>query len=291
MNKRKLLTLAMTLCMVAILAVGGTLAYFTDTDDVKNTFTMGKVDITLDEAKVDKDGQAPKEDDRVQENDYTTTNMVPGYEFDKDPTIHVLKGSEESYIFLDMTINKYSSLFWVMAADAAADNKITLYNDDGTLADAFKNDKGVFSTTKFLDHMKTDKDTMQYIVDKWFNGINHADWTVKAIFVGKDKDDVTKDGKYLTLRLAYKVPVNAKEIDEESIDIQFMESFQMPASVTQKMILDGQKPNVGGMENAFNATKEAPFHMNFKAYAIQAAEMDDVNAAYNALFGMEAQYK
>ena len=32
MSKRKILSLALTLCMVAILAVGGTLAYFQDTD-------------------------------------------------------------------------------------------------------------------------------------------------------------------------------------------------------------------------------------------------------------------
>lgn len=49
MNKRKILTLAMTLAMVAILAIGGTLAYFTDTDTKTNTFTVGNVDITLNE--------------------------------------------------------------------------------------------------------------------------------------------------------------------------------------------------------------------------------------------------
>ena len=49
MTKRKILMLAMSICMVAILAVGGTLAYFTDTDDATNTFTMGVVEIDLEE--------------------------------------------------------------------------------------------------------------------------------------------------------------------------------------------------------------------------------------------------
>lgn len=50
MNKRKLMLLAVTLCMVAILAVGGTLAFFTDVTDVKqNVFTIGNVEIELDE--------------------------------------------------------------------------------------------------------------------------------------------------------------------------------------------------------------------------------------------------
>ena len=40
---------ATSLSMVAILAVGGTLAYFTDKDAEKNVFTVGNVDIDLEE--------------------------------------------------------------------------------------------------------------------------------------------------------------------------------------------------------------------------------------------------
>lgn len=49
MSKRKILTLAMAICMAAILVVGGTMAYFTDTDDKNNTFTLGNVNIHIDE--------------------------------------------------------------------------------------------------------------------------------------------------------------------------------------------------------------------------------------------------
>ena len=47
MTKRKLMLVALSLCMVAILAIGGTLAYFTDTDAETNVFTVGDVDIDL----------------------------------------------------------------------------------------------------------------------------------------------------------------------------------------------------------------------------------------------------
>lgn len=47
MSKRKILLLAVTVCMVAILAVGGTLAYFTDDDQATNVFTVGNIDIDL----------------------------------------------------------------------------------------------------------------------------------------------------------------------------------------------------------------------------------------------------
>lgn len=49
MNKRKILALAMALSMVAILAVGATLAYFNDSESATNIFTVGNVDICLHE--------------------------------------------------------------------------------------------------------------------------------------------------------------------------------------------------------------------------------------------------
>lgn len=62
MNKRKLLTLALTLCMVAILAIGGTLAYFTDVESASNQITVGDIDIALNEDFDDEDPLVPSED-------------------------------------------------------------------------------------------------------------------------------------------------------------------------------------------------------------------------------------
>ena len=47
MNKRRILAIAMSLCIVAILAIGASLAYFTDNDSATNTFTVGNVTIKL----------------------------------------------------------------------------------------------------------------------------------------------------------------------------------------------------------------------------------------------------
>ena len=49
MNKRKILLLAAVLVMVAVLGIGGTLAYFTDEATKTNTFTLGNVDIEIQE--------------------------------------------------------------------------------------------------------------------------------------------------------------------------------------------------------------------------------------------------
>lgn len=103
--------LLLTLCAVLLVAASvlGTMAYLTADDQVVNTFTVGKVEITLDEAKVnlagepvDKDGNVVNLTDapRVAENKY---HLLPGHEYDKDPIIHVDSESEDCYLFV--TIN------------------------------------------------------------------------------------------------------------------------------------------------------------------------------------------
>lgn len=47
--KKKITAIALVVCLVAVAIVGGSLAYFTDTDEATNTFTVGNVDITLTE--------------------------------------------------------------------------------------------------------------------------------------------------------------------------------------------------------------------------------------------------
>ena len=96
-TRNKIMLLA--LCMVALIAVSvlGTMAYLTSTDTVTNTFTVGKVAITLDEAKVNDAGVAVTPAERVKANSY---KLMPGHSYTKDPTVHVTDGSENCYIFV-----------------------------------------------------------------------------------------------------------------------------------------------------------------------------------------------
>lgn len=103
--------LLMVLCAVLLVAgsVLGTLAYLTSTDSVTNTFTVGNVQITLDEAKVGADGNALDGDSaaRVKANSY---KLMPGHTYDKDPTVTVKAGSESSYIKLVVVVTKSQEL-------------------------------------------------------------------------------------------------------------------------------------------------------------------------------------
>lgn len=101
MNRKKIVALIMVVALALTTLIGGTLAYFTDTDDATNTFVMGNVDIELDEADVEKDGYnyvaLPETEDtpRVQHNDYE--NLWPGQVIPKDPVITNV-GSTDAWI-------------------------------------------------------------------------------------------------------------------------------------------------------------------------------------------------
>lgn len=56
--KKKIMTISLVVALAAIAIVGGTLAYFTDTDEATNTFTAGGVAIKLIEQQVNEDGTA-----------------------------------------------------------------------------------------------------------------------------------------------------------------------------------------------------------------------------------------
>lgn len=107
--KTKSKALLLTLCAVLLIAASvlGTMAYLTSSAEVKNTFTVGKVEIKLDEAKVNADGIPEEGAARVQANSY---KLMPGTTYTKDPTVTVLNGSEASYVRMKVTFNNATEI-------------------------------------------------------------------------------------------------------------------------------------------------------------------------------------
>ena len=107
MNKKKFGLMFASAALVVSTALFGTLAYFTDRDTVTNTFTVGKIDITLDEKDVDENGKPIANAPRVDGNEY---KLVPGKTYEKDPTITVKADSENAYIRMMVTFTKAAEL-------------------------------------------------------------------------------------------------------------------------------------------------------------------------------------
>lgn len=98
MNKKKAITMFSAIALVAVVGVGATLAYFTDSETVSNVVTMGHVDITLYET------QKYGEEVEITEEGLVFENVLPGDLLDKDPSVTLNAGSADAYIRMKMEI-------------------------------------------------------------------------------------------------------------------------------------------------------------------------------------------
>lgn len=93
--KKKIVALCLCVALAVVAIGGATLAYFTDTKTANNTFTMGNVQIKLDETNI-----AEPEGDRVTSNTY---DVYPGEVVTKDPIVHNT-GKNGAYIRAIVTV-------------------------------------------------------------------------------------------------------------------------------------------------------------------------------------------
>ena len=73
--KKKTLAMLLAVCLIATAVIGGSLAYFTDTETKTNTFTVGNVKIDLTEPSWDAAGNVDAD------------TVYPGEPLAKDPTV------------------------------------------------------------------------------------------------------------------------------------------------------------------------------------------------------------
>ena len=97
-SKKKVLMLVLCGVLLVGASILGTMAYLTSQDQVNNTFTVGDVAITLDESKVNANGEKEGQT-RVKQNTY---HLMPGHSYTKDPIVHVTAGSDKSFVFVKL---------------------------------------------------------------------------------------------------------------------------------------------------------------------------------------------
>lgn len=171
--KTKSKALLLTLCAVLLIAASvlGTMAYLTSTDTVTNTFTVGKVEIKLDETDVTNPTGS-----RVQANSY---KLMPGTTYTKDPTVTVKAGSEESYVRMKVTFNNATEIIALCTDPEFADEVTGVENAfplirmvnfvkanaakwDGIIPDNMVETEEMLAMPKYFAYDKT-ADTLTYI--------------------------------------------------------------------------------------------------------------------------------
>lgn len=153
--KKKTLTIAIALVLVVALAVGATYALLTDSKEITNTFSAGKVidentEFTLVESNVKQNsaGVYVKDDAAGTTNkgiEYTA--VLPGAPIYKDPTVSVKGLVADAYLFVVVTDNTGAGL--TATVDTANWTKLG-DKDDQTLY-AVKANKGLVKAADVKD--------------------------------------------------------------------------------------------------------------------------------------------
>lgn len=152
--KKKTLALVLALTLLVAGVVGGTLAWLTDqTAEVKNTFTVGDINIDLTETTTD-------------------YKMVPGNTIAKDPTVTVKANSEACWLFVKVTESENLNNFitytiangWTKLQDGVYYREVPASAADQTFSVLAGNTVTVKSdvTKTMLETAKTDAPTLTF---------------------------------------------------------------------------------------------------------------------------------
>lgn len=179
--KKKIVAMCATVALAAVAIAGGSLAYFTDTDSKENVFTVGNVDIALEEIFDQNAKLLPGT---------STENFV-------EKVVNVKNtGSENAYVrvhiavpsaLVDQDLNSYNDmLHWNFKADAYGAGKWSMlpeYSAEDGWADNGRANQNVYNTT--------------------INGVDHTVWVVTyrtALASGATTDGAAMTKMYLDWR-------------------------------------------------------------------------------------------
>ncbi len=179
-------------------SIAGTLAYLTSTEEVVNTFTIGKVDIDLTETEVDSSGTPVKNEETGEIQRTETGNeyhLVPGAKYVKDPMITVKAESEEAYVRMLVTINNYEAFTEVLGVDIF-DGVSNEWTTDADWLDV--SEDGTVATLQFrypnpVDGFDDDGKATEKELPKLFTGLNIPETLngddLNTLYTGNEETD------------------------------------------------------------------------------------------------------
>lgn len=172
--KKKIISLCLVAALAVVAIAGTSLAYFTDKDAKTNTFTLGNVDIELNE-----------------ENWAAPTAAVPDVEYAKDPVVTNI-GENDAWIRVDVTLSDAAAF-----TAAAAKHQIT------DLATIFAGHDETKWTLAGEPVYNNENDTLTY--SYYYNTVLAVDKSTEPLFTSVtipavfDNDDMKEIGADFTI--------------------------------------------------------------------------------------------
>lgn len=241
--KKKILALCLVVALAATAVIGGTLAYFTDTDEATNTFTIGNVKIDLQETF--------DADNAVLRPGSQTTNKI-----EKKVWIENT-GSEDAYVWYEWYIP--SELDSVDGSTGT--NNVLHVNSNGSTWDKYR------ENTRYWPEGQTKALPLEQTWD-------HDPEVELSIPVGPEgfiRRETIGNVQYNVYLVLYHGVLAPDAETTVAMNGAYLDS---------KVDFDGTNYTINGDKINYDFTQGV--NIIVKAYGIQAAGFDDVYAAYNA---------
>lgn len=250
MQKKNVLMMTMSLAMVGVVAVGGTLAYLTsNTKTLTNTFTVGEGydadDFKLDETDVidGLDGvktnpTAIDPHDREESaNEYAP--VAPGSRIAKDPTFYLKNDAPESWVVAEVT-----------GVDALVDTNYIVVSNDAA-ASVTNDTSSALNTTDWTKVANSDGSVIGAVVEEE-KVEDDGKLDGYYVYIGSTQyNDVTKEG-YTSLQPLFKSVYVKSTVSTSDQMAEIKEAFETNIVVKGVAV---QKDNISTAAAAFEAAK------------------------------------
>ena len=156
---------AAALAVMTLASAGATLAFFTDREEKVNTFTVGNIDIQLEEPQWDPD---------------KGRDITPDKEVPKDPQI-TNTGANDAYVFMEVSVPR---------------SEVRTVNDDGSLSEVLMQDLFTYETNEgwTLMRKQSNGDSTTY-----YYAYTDADNTMKALKPEETTTPVFSSVKFINM--------------------------------------------------------------------------------------------
>ena len=251
--KKKLTAVALVVCMLAIMLVGASLAYFTDKDEEVNTFTVGNVSIDLIEKQFNKDSNTLEDFDQAK-------TLVPGTSKDGNAVSKIVTvkntGNNDAWVWVDLKIPTYL----VSREYPTNESKNALHwNSYGCFNVEYNSGNywSLATSNGIVDanHQVTDSEMVAVDDGLWY-----------------DYEFVSKDDEYVTIRTKMQNALPAGKISLPCLAQVYMDWRVTTNEDGTQFILPAGNP----------ISTDASWKIIVNAYAIQADGIASVDAAITA---------
>lgn len=221
-NKKKLFVAALAICLVAIISMG-TLAWFTDSDDVTNKFMIAESDddtaddiFSVDVWEKDKDGNVYDEKDN--EGGITYDDILPGDKLVKDVFVENT-GYYAQYIRATVTVSDgiaWANVLGKVPADVELSDIVYGLNTDGLYGIVSKYESG------------------KLIYELYYKDALTAGKTINVFDGVKIPESMTAE-QATKFDNAFTIDVNAKAVQTENVGDNVVAAFATIEGVTPVM--------------------------------------------------------